>query len=284
MTHGSDSQGVAFNAPDDFRPRQYASVWRLPPVDWREQLAAAVEKGLGNHSPSVFFRADDIGAGGRAFETLCRLFRHHGVPLGMAVVPAWLSDIRKKQLFEAAPLEEPLWGWHQHGWRHVNWQRSGKNSEFGEHRPHDKQLRDISQGRKKMAEIFGERFTPIFTPPWNRLSTATLRILQELDFKGVSIVKPLPRGLKPAVTLKTLRIHLDLHTRKAKDGAADFQTLLAELSSLLGKNDMAGIMIHHHRMNHFSFEFLHELLNILKIQPRVQLPGFSDLLDKKDVE
>lgn len=281
MNQQSCAPTECFEVPDELRPRQYASIWRMPPVRWKERLAATVQKNPTNHHPSVFFRADDIGAGGRAFEAMCRLFRYHQVPLAMAVVPAWLSGIRKRQLFDVAPLDEPLWGWHQHGWRHVNWQRSGKSSEFGEQRPLEKQWKDIHQGQAKMQEIFGKRFTPVFTPPWNRLSNATLKILQDLEFAGVSGVKPFPRGLKPPVVLKNLRINVDLHTRSAKDGATDFETLLEDLGSLLVKKETIGIMLHHHRMNRFSFDFLDELLGLFKHRVGARFHSFDDILGSK---
>jgi hypothetical protein len=267
-----------FGLPKHYRPRQWSTLWEEAPRDWRHHLASALECDLGNHRPNLFFRADDIGAGGRPFQALCRLFRDHHIPLAMAVVPAWLTDIRTKQLFAAAPIDEPLWGWHQHGWRHVNSQRTGEKSEFGEQRPAEKQWRDICMGLKKMNEIFGERLLPVFTPPWNRLPTATLRILQELGFKAVSMTKPFPSNMKASIGLKNLRIQIDLHTRKAKDGHADFLSLLGELSGLMNKKEPVGIMLHHQRMTLFAFEFLNELLGVLKQNVGAQFLSFADLL------
>jgi len=256
-------------------------VWEQPPGDWRKKLAAALECDLGNHHPNLFFRADDIGAGGRAFQALCQLFRGHQIPLAMAVVPAWLTGIRTEQLFAAAPLEESFWGWHQHGWRHVNCQRTGDKSEFGEQRPAEKQWRDISMGLKKMNEIFGEHLVPVFTPPWNRLPTATLKILQELNFRAVSMTKPFPSSVKPGLGLKNFRIQLDLHTRKAKDGSADFIALLGELSHLMTKKEPVGIMLHHQRMPLFAFEFLNELMHLLKHKVGARFLSFTDLLENE---
>lgn len=270
----------ALGLPDDYRPRQYAPTWETAPADWQTQLAEVVARPTG--SSSVFFRADDIGAGGRAFDALCHLFRHYQVPLAMAVVPAWLSEVRRQQLFEAVPLDEPLWDWHQHGWRHVNWQRTGKKSEFGEHRPFEKQWRDIWQGQQKMRTIFGERLIEIFTPPWNRLSHSTLRILHELGYRGVSLAGPFPRGCKIPGSLVNLRVQLDLHTRKPKDGQSDFPLLLDELGTCLARREPFGIMIHHQRMTTFAFEFLNELLYLLQEKPRVTLVSIRTLLDRAD--
>jgi hypothetical protein len=269
---------------ENYHPRHFASLWQEPPPSWRDRLAAAIEKGLGNQPPRVFFRADDIGAGGRPFEALCRLFRAFEIPLAMAVVPAWITGIRQKQLLKLAPLEEPFWGWHQHGWCHVNWQRSGKRSEFGEQRPLEKQFSDISQGRQKLQDIFGEHLVDVFTPPWNRLSHATIKILEELDFKAVSMTGTFPRGYKNVEGLKNLRIQLDLHTRKSKDGALDFGALLEELSGLLAKREPIGIMIHHQRMTFFAFEFLKELLHLLQTRGNAHFSTFKELTTKENEE
>ncbi|NSW84791.1 MAG: polysaccharide deacetylase [Syntrophobacteraceae bacterium] len=279
MRNGS-SVSTRFGVPADYRPRQFSPLWQTSAKGWREQLAGALDRACGSSPATIFFRADDIGAGGRAFEALCRLFRHHDMPLGMAVVPAWLSDVRRTRLFAAAPVDESLWSWHQHGWRHVNWQRSGKKSEFGEQRPFEKQWRDIWQGRQKMEDLFGSHLVSVFTPPWNRLSNSTLRILHNLKFDGVSLAGPFPRGIKPPLPLVNLKIHVDLHTRKNRDAESDFNNLLEELSSLPGKKEPAGIMIHHQRMTHFAFEFLDELLCLFGDRNRARVMNFREILDK----
>ena len=279
MSDGGLTTPQDFGLPPHYRPRQCAAVWEQPFREWRQELASALECDLGSHPPSLFFRADDIGAGGRAFQALCRLFRYHHIPLALAVVPAWLTGTRADQLFAAAPLKEPLWGWHQHGWRHINSQPAGEKSEFGEQRPAEKQWHDICLGLKKMTQIFGERLVPVFTPPWNRLPLATLKILQELDFKAVSMTRPFPSSLRPGIGLRNLRIQLDLHTRKAKDGRADFLMLLDELSHVVTKKEPVGIMLHHQRMTLFAFEFLNELLHLFKHKVRARFSSFADLLE-----
>jgi hypothetical protein len=163
----------------------------------------------------------------------------------------------------------------------VNLQRTGGKSEFSEERPIEKQWRDIRQGIKKMGEIFGNRSIPVFTPPWNRLPAATLRILQELNFKAVSMTGFLPRIFKPGTGFKNLRIQLDLHTRKARDGHTDFLYLLEELSVSMTKKEPVGIMLHHHRMTPFAFEFLEELLSLFRHKLGAPCLGFEELLENK---
>ncbi len=226
----------------------------------------------------VFFRADDIGVGGRSFDALCGLYRAHGVPLALAVVPAWLSERRIERLVASAPIQEPLWGWHQHGWRHVNWQKTGKKSEFGDQRPLEKQWKDIWHGHMKLLDIFQDRLLPVFTPPWNRCSAMTLEVLDQLGFKAVSTSDPLPKPGKNSSRLKNLRVTVDLHTRKNTDGPADYTLLLQELGNALSKDMPVGVMIHHQRMTSFAFDFLEELIQQLHLSGKVEFVSFEDLL------
>ncbi len=266
-----------------FHPRQCANIWLSPPSkNWRRELADALRQGIESHIPRFYFRADAIGAGGRPFEALCTLFRKHEVPLAMAVVPAWLSASRCNNLFEVAPLDEPLWNWHQHGWRHVDWQKTGKKSEFGAERSYEKQLRDISLGKEKMNSIFAPHLLPVFTPPWNHLSSTTIEVVRDLNFKGVSMMGPFPRGIRPGNELKNLRVQIVLHTRKRKHGQDDFRFLCEELTSWIGRREPVGVVLHHQHMNGFAFEFLDELLHLLKHQVGARLLSFREILEKSD--
>ncbi|MEN6439826.1 MAG: polysaccharide deacetylase family protein [Syntrophobacter sp.] len=279
MMGASGSGARDYGLAASYMPRQCSPLWKTAPPDWRDQLDHAMALISHDSIPPLFFRADDIGAAGQAFEALCGLFRHHQVPLALAVVPAWLSDARQERLFAAAPMEEHLWGWHQHGWRHVNWQTSGKKSEFGGDRPLDRQHGDILQGRQKMEAVFGRHFIPVFTPPWNRFSTMTVKALRSLDFKGISATNPLPHGVKLPWGFCSLPVHLDLHTRKDKSPADGLNSLLTELCALSKSGETAGIMIHHQRMTPFAFQFLDHLLYNLKHVIRARFFSFREFLD-----
>ncbi len=283
MTSRDIRERTGLNPAHDFHPRQCSKIWLSPPAkNWRQELADALHQGIESHIPRFYFRADAVGAGGRPFETLCGLFRKHEVPLAMAVVPAWLSASRCDNLFEVAPLDEPLWNWHQHGWRHVDWQKTGKKSEFGAERPYEKQYRDISLGREKMVSIFGRHLLQIFSPPWNHLSSTTIEVIRDLNFKGVSMLGPFPRGIKPGNELKNLRVQIILHARKKKQGLDDFRFLCEELTAWIGRREPVGIVIHHQHMNGFAFEFLDEFLHLLRHQVGARLLSFRDILEKSD--
>lgn len=267
---------------DSYMPRRYSSIWKKALPDWRHKLAAVFEKIASERIGPLFFRADDIGAGSKAFDALCTLFRHHHAPLALAVVPAWLSEARHERLFNIARIDESLWSWHQHGWRHVNWQIEGKKCEFGSDRSPEHQHSDIQQGRLKMERVFGPHFVPIFTPPWNRFSPATMKALRKLDFKGISAAPPYPSGTKIPYGFLNLPACIDLHTRKEKDPERDLERLLEEISSLCRMKEPAGIIIHHQRMTSFAFEFLDQMLYNLISIAGAQVYSFKELLDCTD--
>ncbi len=279
MEGASRLRAEVYGLNASYMPRQYSSVWKEPLPGWREMLDEACAKMASAGLPPIFFRADDIGAASRAFEALCSLFRIHQVPLAMAVIPAWLSEARQEKLFQAAPVNEELWNWHQHGWRHINWQKDGKNCEFGSDRAPERQREDILQGRIKMERIFGPNFVEVFTPPWNRFSTATLKALRELDFKGISAVDPFPTGIKSRYGIQHLPVRLDLHTRKAKDPEADFALLIDQFAAISTMKGLTGVMIHHQRMTTFAFEFLERMIYNLKYVIKARFCSFKEILN-----
>lgn len=267
-----------------YMPRRYSSVWKTPLPGWKEMLEEASAKMSSAALPPIFFRADDIGASSKAFEALCILFRYYGVPLAMAVVPAWLTKTRQERLFRAAPIDEDLWNWHQHGWRHTNWQEEGRKCEFGSDRDPERQMEDILQGHTRMEHFFGVNFVPVFTPPWNHFSAATLKILHKLNFKGISTTGPLPPSVKSRYGIKHFQASLDLHTRKAKIPASDFDLLIDQLCGLPKNKGPTGIVIHHQRMTPFAFEFLDRMLYSFKYVIKVRFISFKEMLKGPDEE
>jgi peptidoglycan/xylan/chitin deacetylase (PgdA/CDA1 family) len=249
---------------------------------WRETLDRASADIASAVLPPIFFRADDIGVWSNSFDVLCRLFRSYEVPLAMAVIPAWLGGERQEKLFQAAPVDEGIWSWHQHGWRHINWQKNGEKSEFGSDRAPDRQHQDISQGLVKMERIFGPNFLRVFSPPWNRFSSVTLKSLQKLNFKGVSAPPILPPGVKLSHRMQNLPVRLDLHTRKSKDAAADFVLLIDQFSALANADGPTGILIHHQRMTPFAFQFLDRMIYNLKYVIKARFRSFKEILNCSD--
>jgi hypothetical protein len=79
-----------------------------------------------------------------------------------------------------------------------------------------------------------------------------------------------PRGLPDFFA------NVDLHTRRERDPAVGWESLLEELQQAVSSK-FCGIMIHHQRMNEAAFDFLETILRILAKRRELQLVNYKDL-------
>ncbi|MFZ5571443.1 MAG: polysaccharide deacetylase family protein [Thermodesulfobacteriota bacterium] len=258
-----------------------SALWRKPlPKDLASRLDERLSRVLGRKDRrrpiQVFFRADDIGVPGEQVYRLIRLFLKYRSPLNLAVVPAWLTAPRWRKLREAGAAHPELWCWHQHGWRHVNHEPSGKKQEFGPARSRHRIRKDLAAGFRRLEELLGRDFTPVFTPPWNRCSRETIAVLSELGYAAFSASPAVSEGSPFAEPLPNFCVQVDLHTRKESRADRDWIALLAELESALSQN-RCGIVIHHRRMNDQAFRFLETLLERFAFLPEIRIHRFTDM-------
>ena len=258
-----------------------SSIWHHLPADIQSRIehsiAAGCEQKAHRGESCVFFRADDIAAPGQQFTRLLASFTHYKIPLCLAVVPAWLTRPRWLALKSAAQQDASLWCWHQHGWRHINHERTGKKQEFGPTRTRSELEHDTACGKQRLENLLGSKFYPAFTPPWNRCSPKALHVLKTMGYAAVSRSRdssPMPQGL-PA-----LDVNVDLHTRKEKTPAVGWKNLLNELQQAIASG-RCGIMIHHQRMNQKAFDFLDILLEIVAGSKELYKLHFKHIIDGK---
>ena len=256
-----------------------SSIWHRLPADIASRtercIAAGCEQKTHRRESCIFFRADDIGAPGKQFTRLIKLFSHHKVPLCLAVVPAWLTRPRWLALKSVCTKDASLWCWHQHGWRHINHEVTGKKQEFGPARSREELEHDIGCGKQRLENLLGTNFYPAFTPPWNRCDQKALDVLKILGYAAVSRSRgssPPPKGLP------TLDINVDLHTRKEKTSRIGWENFFNELQLAIASG-RCGIMIHHQRMNQAAFDFLELLLMALGRNKKLNRVHFKDVVD-----
>lgn len=256
-----------------------STIYSIPHPGIRKQLTTAIEQGCQQSSrhPQLFFRADDIGVPSKNFFLLIECFKKHSLPLCLATVPTWTTRRRLSELQKETGNKGTQWCWHQHGRRHLNYETSGKKQEFGPARTEDDIQASLSQGKKRLEGLLGTEFCPVFTPPWNRCSSATLEALPKLGFKALSR----SRGATPrsAASFPDFQVNVDLHTRKSTSALLDMGQLLLELESSLASG-RCGIMIHHQRMNSAAFAFLDLLLELLQNYPTIEPINFAEMVSK----
>jgi len=234
-------------------------LWRDPPRNALARLDAILAATTPPGPLTTFCRADDVGMGGQKFIQMTDCFKKHGVPLALAVVPSWLP-LGHARLGRDIDLADPLFSPHQHGFSHRNTAREGKKAEFGDGLDEEETRRRIRSGRDLLRRLLGAAFVPLFTPPWNRCSATTLRILTEEEFRGVSRFA----GATPAALpgLLELPVNVDLHIRKEAGVEMQFQGLLNEIGRAVASGHL-GLMLHHQRATPGSAAFLDTLLSRL---------------------
>jgi peptidoglycan/xylan/chitin deacetylase (PgdA/CDA1 family) len=223
----------------------------------------------------LFFRADDIGVPGRQCARLMAIFERHQAPLCLAVVPSWLTRRRWQTLKKLALQAPHLCCWHQHGWRHVNYEQQGKKQEFGPGRSAASLQSDLVKGQQRLHDLLGQVFYPVFTPPWNRCSRETLRLLSTLGYVAISRFEN-SRPVAPD-HLPDLSVNVDLHTRKSNDPHQGWLDLERDFIRALASG-LCGVMLHHQRMNTAAFSFLDLLIRECKRHPNIEMVHFRDLM------
>ncbi len=250
-----------------------SSLWLAPAPDAEERLAAIFDTAPGG--TEIFFRADDVAVPGDNCREMMKLFRKHQVPLHMAVTPAWLTKSRWTTLSKWSGNDD-LFCWHQHGWRHVNHQKTGKKGEFGTDRTKAAKKADIAKGRAKLEAIMNDDFHPFFTPPWNRFDIETGEALTELGFKAVSRSDGEMKKVPLPGKLPDIFINVDLHTRTETNPVEGWNALLGEFEAAI-KTGRIGVMLHHQRMNGAAFKFLDTCLLVATNRSDLQKVCFKSL-------
>lgn len=239
-----------------------------------EQLINVLEKSPAEERViNLFFRDDDIDEDEDGLRRLLDLFLLRQTPVNLEVVPGLLTDACVALLRQYPPSLVEL---NQHGWRHTNHEREGRKCEFGASRSFEQQFEDIANGQRRMNEAFGDRWSPVFTPPWNRCAEETFRALDQLGFAALSKI----RGRQPIVghKFREISITFDPYRWKGEPAMKSPESIIEELVTQMNELDTVGIMLHHKVMDSTAFFLLERLIETLRIYPGVRFHTFQSLL------
>jgi peptidoglycan/xylan/chitin deacetylase (PgdA/CDA1 family) len=233
---------------------------------WLDPLRAALDV-----SPAAFFfRNDDAGWRDDLLRDLLDVFDRHAAPIDLAVIPCALGAELAAELRSRGHLV----GVHQHGLAHVNHEPVGRKAEFGSSRDETQQHRDIELGRLLLAELLGAAPDPIFTPPWNRCTDATVRALAALRFRVLS--RESRAAALDAAGLQELPVHVDwfAHRKGVRVTRGELGERLAAAATGGGA---VGVMLHHAIMDADDRRGVDELLGV--VATRARLVGMAALVE-----
>jgi hypothetical protein len=255
---------------------------------WRSLACELDAWRAGGRQATFWWRDDDAGRPAEALPRLLALAADLALPLGLAVVPAWLTPEVAKAIRGAPEGIVVL----QHGFAHVNHEPAGqpgqakvRPAECGAGRPAQAVLEELARGKAALTAAFGERFLPVFVPPWNRIAPAVVAGLPGAGYRGLSAFGP-RAAADPAPGLLQINSHADpIVWREGKrfvGAAALLERLRAHLAARReGQADPAeptGLLTHHQDMDAACWAFSQELLRRLRTHPAVAFPPLPALL------
>ena len=209
---------------------------------------------------TLWWRDDDAALPDPALDRLLGL---SPTPLALAVIPKTVHG-------EAAGaiLAHPTATVIQHGYAHRNHAARGeRKTEFGDDRDADSALDELGLGRRRLRETFGDRFAPILTPPWNRLSASLTGRLVGIGLSGLSMYGP--RGAaEPARGLAQVNSHIDIIDWRGSRGFVGEDAALGLAIGHLGARRTAaadpaeptGLLSHHLVHDEPSWRFIVEFI------------------------
>lgn len=225
----------------------------------------------------LWWRDDDAGRDHPRLATLLSLAVARGIPIGLAVVPDWLTDACAERI-RRAELATVM----QHGIAHADHAvPPRKKIELGGTANRADLGAALLQRRQHLADAFGDRFVPALVPPWNRIAPELIPTLPALGFAGLSVYGP-RRAANPVPGLQMVNTHIDLIAWR--DGSrplapAEIMERLAQAIES-GTGEPIGILSHHLVMDATAFATLDHLLAVVLDHPHVRWAQVGALFEE----
>jgi len=235
------------------------------PANWSDLSTELDAWAASGRQAALWWRDDDATRPGPALDRLLKVADTR--PLSLAVIPSGATGDLVR-FVEDNPNIAVL----QHGYSHANHAPGGeKKSEFGAHRPLRTMLPEISEGRKRLADLFGSRFLSIFVPPWNRLADS---VAAELGTCGVRAISAFGRR-RPKSVPQRLNCHVDIVNWRGDRGFLGAGPVLDTLVRLLveirtGPAENAepvGLLTHHRDHDDAGWQFLDDVAAVATNHP-----------------
>lgn len=211
---------------------------------------------------TLWWRDDDACRDSAALQRLLGIAGRHQVPVAVAAIP-----VDAEASLATAILRCSQAAIMQHGYAHRNHAPPGERSaELGHHRALGARLDELGRGRRLLARLFGERFTPVLVPPWNRIADDAVAALASVGMQGVSCFGA-RAAVRPAAGLLQVNTHVDLiawrRDRMFIGADAAIERLVGQLCARrmgeVDPDEPTGILTHHLVFTAAAWEFLEDL-------------------------
>lgn len=225
---------------------------------------------------AFWWRDDDTTETTPALDALLGAARRHRVPLAVAVIPEPVTDSLAVRL----STEGDRVAIFQHGFAHRNHAPKGeKAAELGAHRPAGIVLDELRRGREKLETLFGDRFVPVLTPPWNRIGEEAAVRRGEAGLLGLSTFAAMHAG-DPAC----VNTHVDIIDWKRGRGFAGYEKMTKVFTEEISRRGTTtsvplGLLTHHLDHDEDCRDFLEAFLSVAARHPAARWPNAAELFD-----
>ncbi|NIZ62025.1 polysaccharide deacetylase [Sedimentitalea sp. CY04] len=239
-------------------------------ADWTgldQELQSWQDQGL---TLPLWWRDDDAIEPTPHLDHLTELSEKLDLPVHLAVIPRDATQALANHLATSSQLIPVV-----HGWAHQNHAPQGeKKAEFGAHRPVEQAVADAGRGLETLRALLGEDVTPMFVPPWNRISDDVVQELAGMGYTSLSTFKP-RTAAEAAPGLQQINTHLDPIHWKGSRSLVPPQQLVDQVTQQLisRRNGLAdniepyGILTHHLVHDSAIWDFTEALLGRLLTGP-----------------
>jgi hypothetical protein len=238
---------------------------------WLDRLRKRLDQA--SKPVTFFFRDDDAGWDDEALLWLLDIFGEEAAPLDLAVIPSSVDEALATTLLDRRGGTVRRLRFHQHGFRHVNHEATGRKCEFGPSRDRAEQAADIAAGRDRLRGLLAAALDPIFTPPWNRCSQTTVDVLCELGFTAIS--RDATAASLRLDGLVDVSIAVDWAERDHPLGPG-IAAVGAKLAEAAAGRPVVGIMLHHAWLAGPDARALRELIRLLAGHGNARLTSMGD--------
>jgi hypothetical protein len=226
----------------------------------------------------VWWRDDDAVEPSPALDTLLAAANRHAVPLALAVIP----EPAVPALGERLANESDTIVVFQHGFAHRNHAPKGeKAAELGVHRPPAAVMAELGHGRVKLEDLFGARFLPVLTPPWNRIAADIAARRRAAGLLGLTTFARMHAD-DPAC----INTHVDIIDWKGGRCFAGYGKMLKVLEEEIGRRaggagkgdpEPLGLLTHHLDHDDGCRDFIDVFLSATAGHPAVRWPPLAEL-------
>ena len=215
----------------------------------------------------IWWRDDDATAPSDALDRLLATADRYDVPLSLAVIPDPATPALGERLAQARGDVAVL----QHGFAHRNHApKDRKACELGIDRPAGLVLDELLQGRRKLETLFGHRFLPVLTPPWNRICDEVALRRDEIGLTGLSTFARMHADDPDCVNT-----HVDVIDWKGGRQFAGFTKMTAVVTEEIDRRikspgEPLGLLTHHLDHDEGVWRFLEIFLELASSHPAVR--------------